>query len=269
MRGAFHLGLLSTLRESPVEVTAITGTSAGAIAACLFALDMSLDPEPVVEALKRTTWKGRPLSPLTLYRRTKSLINALRKPALLMGSSHREGLKEIFGDRRLEDAKIPLALLAADLYTGDPVPLREGEVVDALMASTAVPGLLPPKNLGGRYLVDGDVAEKVPVTPLLKLGRGQVVAVDISNPPPKPEPPSNALKTLILASEASRQQLKQMALKKAHRVITIPLEKPVGTFEVEKASELFELGKRSGEELVRELTRPRVFPRWWRKGKNP
>jgi NTE family protein len=72
-------------------------------------------------------------------------------------------LSEILADRTFEDLKIPYAATAVSLQSGKEIILRKGKVVDAVMATIAIPGVFPSKEIGGRVLMDGGVLDPVPV----------------------------------------------------------------------------------------------------------
>ncbi len=263
VRGFFHLGLLRALDEAGVRVTALAGSSAGALAAAVYAFGLPLRPEPILDAtrdpeLLRLAKSGKLQSGLLFLR-------SLRQPALADPERYRQGLTRLFGDARVEDARVPLRIAAADLATGELVVLDRGPVVDAVLASGSIPGIFPPKPLGSRLLVDGDVAEKVPVSAVADLGAGPLVAVDVSNPGPI-APPRNSLETVLAAGEASRRRLKELALDRADLVVRIPLEAPIDTFDLERAHEVYELGRREGERLLARLPRRRLFG-WFGKAK--
>ncbi len=268
VRGFFHLGLLRALDEAGVKVTALAGSSAGAVAAAVYAFGLPLEVEPVLKALNDPSLAriARPGGGGLGAARTGALfLKSLRQPALTDSEGMRRGLLELFGNRRIEEAIRPLAIVASDLLTGEMVVIRSGPVVEALLASGSIPGLFPPVRRDGRYLVDGDVAEKVPVSALEGFGKGMVVAVDVSNPPPV-DPPTNGLQTALLAGDASRRRLKELALARADRVVRIPLTEPIDTFDFDRVGELYQMGLEAGRRLADRLPR-RWFPWGW--GKTP
>jgi len=176
----------------------------------------------------------------------------------------------LFKDARIEEATVPLTLLAADLLTGEPVYLRQGPVADAVLASGTIPGVFPPFEHEGRLLVDGDVVEKVPTSALEGQGESPLVAVDVSNPGPE-DPPKNSFEAVLLAGEASRRRLKALALARADYVVSIPLEAPIDTFDFRQAHRVYALGREAAAPLVQKLTRRgrrRLF-RWFWKAKEP
>ena len=246
VRGYAHLGVLAVLEEAGVPIRGLAGSSAGALAAA--ACDFGhKDPWRVHEAIFDR--EVAELSRAGSLRALARLFIAFRRPAVVDTDRIEEGLKALFGEARLEESPIPLALQAADLLTGEAVVLREGPVWKAVLASMAIPGLFPPVALMGRLLVDGDVVEKVPVRAAKALFP-KVVAVDVSNPPPK-EPPRTALEAALLAGEASR--LKALALKEADVVIALDPPFPIDTFDHERLEFVYELGKHRAKERLPEV----------------
>ncbi len=248
VRGYAHLGVLEVLEGAGIPIQGLSGSSAGALAAAGFAFGHR-DPYKVHEAvfdpeIARLA-QGGGLGALA------RLFRALRRPYLAETRRLEEGLKTLFGEALLKESPIPLAIQAADLLMGEAVVLRQGPVWKAVLASMAIPGLFPPVLWEGRLLVDGDVAEKVPVRAAKALFP-KVVAVDVSNPPPK-EPPKTALEAALLAGEASRSRLKALALKGADLVIPLDPPFPIATFDQEKLSLVYGLGQRRAREWLREV----------------
>ena len=243
-----HLGVLAVLEEAGVPIRGLAGSSAGALAAAAWAFGHK-DHWRVHEAIFDR--EVAEISRTGSLRALARLFIAFRRPAVVDTDRIEEGLKALFGEARLEESPIPLALQAADLLTGEAVVLREGPVWKAVLSSMAIPGLFPPVALMGRLLVDGDVAEKVPVRAAKALFP-KVVAVDVSNPPPK-EPPRTALEAALLAGEASRRRLKALALKEADVVIALDPPFPIDTFDHERLEFVYELGKHRAKERLPEV----------------
>ncbi len=163
-RGLAHLGVLNVLEEEGLRPGWIAGTSAGAIAGAFAAFGRSADETQ--EALHEFGWgsitKGRP-----------------RKLGLTTNQGMEEILVRALGDVRLEDAEIPLGVVATDINTGTRVLLDRGPVAPAVRASCCVPGLYVPVEIGGRKLVDGALTENVPARAVREMGAPFVVAVSL------------------------------------------------------------------------------------------
>ena len=248
VRGFAHLGLLKVLREEGIPVEAIAGTSAGALAACVFAFGLPLRPEPVLEALSDLGHLLARGGALTRWRR---FLTISRRLALVDGEVLVIALLSLFGERRLEESDIPVAVVAADLCSGEVVALREGPVARAVAYSCAIPGIFPPFEHEGRLLVDGAVVEKVPVSVARSLGGGAaVVGVDVSNPAPPAAAPRTGIEAAVMAGDASRRRLTEISLEDADLSIRLPFERRVERFELEEAQRLYRLGTEVGEKAL-------------------
>ena len=172
LRGFAHLGVLDVLEEAGLRPGWIAGTSAGAIAAAFAAFGHSADE--TAEALEELGWgsmtKGRP-----------------RKLGLSTNQGLEELLVRLLGDVCLEDAHIPLAVVATDINTGNRVLLERGPVAQAVRASCCVPGLYVPVEINGRLLVDGGLTQNVPAGAVRELGAPLVVAVSLGFGLPYPD----------------------------------------------------------------------------------
>jgi len=199
--GAAHIGVLQALEEGGVEVTHLAGASMGALVGSLFAFGLSgKEIESLAEELRWPDVTGFFPSKLGLF--SMDRLQAT--------------LRRHLGDVRIEDARIPLALLATDISTGEKVVMTEGELATAATASACVPGLFIPVEREGRLLVDGGLLENLPVSPLRAWGVDRIVAVDVHmgrqfhRPRTLPELLSNAL-DMALAS-AAREKAREADL---------------------------------------------------------
>jgi NTE family protein len=177
-RGAAQVGMLAALHERGIAPALVLGTSAGAVNGAWYALyPHRLDELERVWRTLRTkmVFPGTPLH---------AAYNMLR-----YGYAHRvDGwarmLVEHFTDTRLEDAAIPLGVVAVRLADGEVTVFESGPIVPALLASTAVPGLFPPQRINGVLYVDGGVVEFLPIPSALKRAVTTIYALDCSDYPP-------------------------------------------------------------------------------------
>jgi NTE family protein len=167
VKGFAHIGVLRVLEQEGFRIRAVAGTSAGGMIGALYAAGYGSDE--TVERLGGME-RGR------LYSRLPG-----DGPALLGMAGVAETLADMLGERTFEDLSIPLAVTAVDLEKGLPVALCRGRLLDAVLATSAVPGVFPPRELDGRLLVDGGVLDPVPVALARSLAPGMpVVAVVLS-----------------------------------------------------------------------------------------
>ncbi|MGE5249803.1 MAG: patatin-like phospholipase family protein, partial [Bacteroidota bacterium] len=177
-RGNSHVGVLRRLEKEGYRIQAVAGTSFGGIVAALYAAGYT--PDQIEEIFSR-------VDQANLYARAPG-----DGPALLGLVGVTQWLNETLGERTFADLKIPCALTAVDLNSGQEIVLAEGLVKDAVLATIAVPGVFPSIHVNGWELVDGGVLNPVPVSVARSLAPGlPVVAVALG---PTPEQPPNEWK---------------------------------------------------------------------------
>jgi NTE family protein len=165
-RGFAHIGVLRAIEERGLEPRTIAGCSMGGIVGALFAAGLTADEI-------QTAFEGTPSHRLLDVGRGGGLVG--RKG---IDREMRNHLPDTF-----EDLKIPLAVTAVDVQEGRSVVLRSGELVPALRATSAIPGIFPPVSHLDRMLVDGGMLNNVPVDVLNTLTLHPTVAVDVGAPP--------------------------------------------------------------------------------------
>ncbi|MDQ2747771.1 MAG: patatin-like phospholipase family protein [Acidobacteriota bacterium] len=164
-RGFAHLGVLKVLREHGVAIDCIAGTSAGSIVGAAFAGGLSI--EKIVEMGRQMSW----------FRMAKFSYSP---KGFLSNAAMGNFLRENFPYDRFEDLPIPFAAVTCDLQTGEAVILRNsGDLIDAVRASCAIPGIFTPVEIDGRRLFDGGVVANVPTKAVKQLGAEFVIAVDV------------------------------------------------------------------------------------------
>ncbi len=167
-RGLAHIGVIEVLEHESIQIDMVAGTSMGAIIGAAYARGLSAAELKAV-ALD-LGWKR--LAPLVDF-------NPLQTSGLIGGRRIRKKLESIIGDVTFSDLKRPFACVATDIISGEEVVFTRGRVLDAVMASMALPIVFKVPRLGRRYLVDGGLSDPLPVTPLKKLGADKVIAVNV------------------------------------------------------------------------------------------
>lgn len=165
-RGFAHLGVIRALRESGWVFDYVGGCSIGAIVGAGLASDW--DDERMRRLFRAQFVESNPLSDWTLP------LTSLRT-----GGSVSSRLRAGFGKRDIEDLPIPFFCVSSNLTDGALEVHERGPLWQALRASSAIPGILPPLFHGGRVLVDGGVIDNLPVGEMRKRLAGDIVAVDI------------------------------------------------------------------------------------------
>lgn len=163
-RGIAHIGVLRVLEEHEIPIDYIAGTSVGALIASAYASGTSLDTMAQQGSLTRFRDFGR-----------------WRLSRMGMASNERleEFLSRLATAKYFSQLKIPLAIVATDLITGESVHFMDGEIGPALRASCAYPGLFLPVEYRDHFLVDGFLTEQVPAPAVRKMGADMVIAVHL------------------------------------------------------------------------------------------
>lgn len=159
-----QFGLLQKLIDNNIKISYVMGSSMGAILGGVFAL--GLDLETVIEKCVRYA-EATNINNI-------SNLNIFHESVFKKDYTHNM-LKEIFADFTFEECKIPFAVTAVDLETGKEVILNKGLLVDAIRASTSIPGIFEPVFISNQYLVDGGLLEDCPMTSLRKFGQCDLI----------------------------------------------------------------------------------------------
>lgn len=165
-RGWAHVGVIRALEERGIRPDVVAGASSGALVGALYAAGR-------LDALER--W-GRQLD----WRQVVGYLDLSLRGGLIKARKLTDFLTAELRDRDLVDLEVPFAAVATDLETGREVWLREGPVVDCLRAAVALPGLVAPVQLDGRWLVDGGLVNAVPVSLCRAMEADTVIAVDLN-----------------------------------------------------------------------------------------
>ena len=176
IRGAAHIGVLAVLEREGIRPDFVAGVSAGAIVGAGIASGVTA--AKMYEVVRKATW-------------FQFAVPAWRsKLSMFESSSLRALVDKVTAASDFGELDPPFAVLACDLLTGTEVTITSGPLREAVLASSAIPGLFEPVRSGGRLLVDGQLLVNVPVRAVRDLGADYVLGVDIMPPPGvSPEPP--------------------------------------------------------------------------------
>jgi NTE family protein len=167
-RGWTHIGILRELTDAGLSPDIVVGTSIGAIVGGHFAANL-LDE---LELFARSLTRRKVFGYLDLSVTGSGLITGDRLFARFDGH-----LKDL----RIENLPTRFAAIATDLATGNEIWLRRGRVTDAVRASSAIPGIVRPVSIRGRWLIDGCLVNPIPVSVCRALGGTAVVAVNLTS----------------------------------------------------------------------------------------
>jgi NTE family protein len=199
VKGVAHIGVIRRLEQEGFKIRAIAGTSAGGLVGAVYAAGYS--PNEIEQIVTRINSinRGR------LFARDSS-----DKPSLLGIQGLTQQLGDALGERTFEDLRIPFACTAVDVNTSQEFILTKGRVMDAVLATIAVPGVFPPKPIGNTLMVDGGVMDPVPVSVARWLAPNLPVVAVCLSPIPEgwtemsafPIPPTSPIPTPLLETIA-------------------------------------------------------------------
>lgn len=189
--GAVQVGMLLALYERGVRPDLIVGTSVGAInGAFIAARPPTLDTAGELASMWRRTRRGQ-VFPVRPLRGLSGFLGSSNH--LVPDSGLRRLVEACVGRAHLEDLPIPLHVIAVDVITGEEVVLSAGPALDAVMASAAVPGVLPPVRWENRQLIDGSVADNTPISQAVALGAREIYVLPTGHACALTAPPGSAL----------------------------------------------------------------------------
>lgn len=171
VKGIAHIGVLNRLIKEGFNIRAIAGTSAGGIIGSAFAAGYS--PEEIEKIISNID-------------QSKLFLRDIKDgPSLLGLKGLAQALMDTIGDVTFERLSIPFACTAVDINTDQEVILSKGSVIEAIMATVAIPGIFPPVEIGDKTLVDGGVLDPVPVAVARWLAPALPVIAVVLSPVPE------------------------------------------------------------------------------------
>lgn len=192
--GSIQVGMLLALFERGIRPDTLYGCSVGALNAA------ALAARPDLEGLERLrdAWlepgtgqvfsAGKLAGPWLLLRKSPSMVSNDRL---------RELIERTLTGRTFESLSLPLAIVATSLRTGREVWFRSGPLLEPILASAALPGILPPVAIGGEMLIDGGVVDNVPISQAVHDGAERVVVLHVGNFD-RPRPPAQRPLDVVL-----------------------------------------------------------------------
>ncbi|MDQ0139310.1 patatin-like phospholipase family protein [Cupriavidus necator] len=206
-RGFAHIGVIKALEAQGIHADLVTGTSAGAVVAALYASGLN----------------GFQLNKLALTMDEAAIADwalpfGTRFGGWLKGEALQNYVNRLVQNRTIEAMKLPLGIVATDLKSGEKILFRRGNTGQAVRASSSVPGVFQPVSIQGHDYVDGGLVEPVPVDSARSMGADFVVAVNISAEPSAQQHAGQS-GVLLQTTAIMGQSINRMALARADVVI--------------------------------------------------
>ena len=196
--GAIQVGMLHSLAAHGVTADMVVGCSVGALNGAFYAGD------PTLEGVERLGVIWRALQRHDVFPITwKTMLSFLWHRDFLIPH---DGIRKLVDDhipyRNLEEARLPLHIVATDIITGDSVVLSEGSTAEAIVASTAIPGAFSPIRYKDYYLADGAISSNTPIQVAVNKGATRLIILPTGHACANQDPPvgavANALHALTL-----------------------------------------------------------------------
>lgn len=212
-KGLAHISVIEYLGSMGIPIDMIAGSSIGAVIGSIYCCGRLNDFKEDMLAFSKKDM-------LSYFDVT------LPRSGLIKGNGFTNFMKKyIPADAKIEDMKVPLAIVATDYSTGRPVVFRSGSILEALRASVSIPGILVPVAYNDSFLIDGGVARPLPVDVVKEMGAGIVVAVNL-HPVEKKKTFKERVKITKDKSEKSEKKDSLKVVKYGEKLL-IPVEKKI------------------------------------------
>ncbi|MEW6368544.1 MAG: patatin-like phospholipase family protein [Acidobacteriota bacterium] len=232
-----HIGCLRVLEREGIPVKAIAAASAGSIVGAAFAAGVAM--EQMARIVRDLRWKD-------LFRIAPSRMGLLSSAPL------ERLLDSLLPVKRLEDLKIPLLAVATDLGTGKATVISRGEIVPAVRASCALPGLLPPSIRSDRLLVDGGVSANVPTQVLRRRGVDIIMVSDANQGLTRFARPTNLFEVIVQSIYITTRKAVTPYIEAADLIVA-PEIGQIGWQDLSRADEMLRAGEAAMERKLAEL----------------
>jgi NTE family protein len=164
-RALCHVGVIKVLERVGIEIDYVAGVSMGAFVAALYTMDLGI--KRMERICLETDWK-----------RLFSLADfCLPGRGVVRGNKLEEFIKSFIGNAHFSETKIPLAMLATDVESGERKVFKKGPIAKAVHASLSIPVFFKPYELDGKTFMDGGLTDPVPVNLVKEMGADFVIAV--------------------------------------------------------------------------------------------
>jgi NTE family protein len=173
--GLAHIGVLKVLEREGIRVDVVAGSSIGALIGALWSAGYEAG---AIESLaKSVNRKNGFFKLIGLGDLTFPVVGFLK------GHRIRRFLSPLLGQKTFRDLRIPCRIIATDFFTAEEIVMESGNLLDAVRASIAIPGIIAPVDHQGRYLTDGGIIDPLPVRVLAQMGVKKIIAVNVLQGP--------------------------------------------------------------------------------------
>lgn len=266
-RGAAHIGVLTVLHREGFEFDRIVGTSSGAIVGAMYAA--TKDPEWIAERFRkfiksdafkktRVTSVRSDRNPDSVFGQMSRFVHnqfviamAINRESIIEKNLLVDAIRFLLPVDEFKDLKIPLATVCTDLNSGKTIVREEGDLVEAVVQSSSIPGFVEPTIIGDQRLVDGGVTAPFPSS-IIKGKVDFILGVNISRGYPKPLKKANILEIITRTELITSMKLTEAMTDQADFVIR-PNTMGLHWSEFNKIDDLISNGQQAAESALSEL----------------
>lgn len=230
LRGAAEVGMARALAAHGRQPDVIVGTSIGALNGAVLAAAPIEQSVPTLVQMWEQMRAG-PVFGESVFRRARHLVSHWTH--VHSNEPLRKLVAEWVPYAKLEEAPVTMQACAACIETSREHWFTEGPVVDAVLASCALPGVLPPVEVGGRHYIDGGVVNSIPVSRAIELGASEVYVLHVGHIDDPLEVPRHPWDVAMVSFEVARRHRFHRELDTADedvRVHVLPTGKPPGRY---------------------------------------
>ncbi|MCF7796266.1 MAG: patatin-like phospholipase family protein [Lentisphaeria bacterium] len=268
-RGFAHIGVLQVLAEAGIRPDIIAGSSFGSVVGGLYIKHG--DVQGIIEDLLalfhsdlyqnlgvgrihvQDRQGGSFWHQVARFVQDRIVINlAQSRPGLIRLDKLRQVTEFLITEDRWVRDGVSLGVVATDLKSGEDVYFTSGDLVTAILASSAIPGFVPPVQVNGRTLVDGGVTQQVPVRLARKMGADVVVAVDVGQSINADAPIDNAM-AIMSQAEGIKSYHYRMLLNRESDVVIMPPFIGIHWSEFDRTEEFVQAGRTAAETHLEEI----------------
>jgi len=270
-RGFAHIGVLKVLEENDVPIDYIVGTSMGSIIGGLYAIGLS--PNEIEQGVQGIAWdkvfsdfayreyktfrrKQDDFDFFNIHRIGVNTDGLQLSPSLIEGQQIELALDRLaypgFHIDDYDDFRIPFRAVATNIENGEPFIIKSGNIARAMRASMSIPGALPPITIDDTLLVDGGIANNIPIDIVRDMGADVVIVVDVSAPLADKETIKSSIDitsqlTTIMTRQIANRQLKTLT---GNDVLIIPGEDEITSSDFELYPQLIKAGEDAANEQI-------------------
>ena len=200
--GAYEVGMLRALFEHGIKPNLVVGTSVGAMNGAAVAANPSLE---TVERLRKVwlTLNEDQIFGGSILAGAANLVRT--RTSLHSNASLRSMIEQLLPVTTFEDLKIPFQCVAASIERAAEHWFNEGSLIDAILASAAVPGVLPPVEIDGEHFVDGGIVNSIPISRAVELGAKEIYVLQVGRVETPLVPPKTPVQVALVAFEIARR----------------------------------------------------------------